>query len=203
MPGTLRSSAPFSRAHDGDQHSGVKNSSKATQQAFALAHPAEGSLTWGPGVSCGKHTCCLSQGRRGGGSAGLWRGGKRGEGREQGVPAVQVWTPHPLSGCVPCCGSDLPPSPGWPRFSGRFSAGSGASAPARAPVRVMPCSGPACVSWLCQRAVSAQGTADRPSTRPGRAGLRFLPSLHSGKGESPPNPSPPPLQVPPCFLLVS
>lgn len=47
VPGTLRPSTPFSRVHDGDQHSGVKNSSKATQQAFVLAHPADGSLTWG------------------------------------------------------------------------------------------------------------------------------------------------------------
>lgn len=38
VPGLLPSSALFSRVHHCDQHSGVRNSTQATQQAFVPAH---------------------------------------------------------------------------------------------------------------------------------------------------------------------
>lgn len=120
------------------------------------------------------------------------------------MPSVHVRTPSPLSGCVPCCGSDLPPSPGWPRFSGRFSAGSRASAPACTPVRLMLCSGPACVSWLCQRAVSAQGTRRSSQHPPWEGWLAFSPLSPLRKGRKPSKPQPSALAGPPllpaCFL---
>ena len=99
----------------------------------------------------------------------------------------------------PCRRGPTPSEPLGALLWLRSAAKSWAAAPARTPVRVMPCSGPACGEGC----VSSGNPQIVPAPALGGLAYAFFPSLRSGKGGSPPNPSPPPLKAPPCFLLVS